>query len=378
MNQRSNLALSVDLLAGMLLWSAVVHADPSIYPTGVTRYDPAKAYNVFILFSGSPPGDDKTHLIDMGGNEVRRWGHRGFPSGMLDPALVGGARGHVMVQLADMAGSETGMIPGMPPIFKNKTIGELDWDGNVVWQWGDAAPGGAAQQHHDWARLPNGNTLVLSVVSYQIPGFALPKQLDDAIYEVTPNGDIVWKWIAGDHLDELGFTPEALELVRRSEIPDYLHVNSMKPLGPNHWFRDGDARFNPDNIMISSREANFTIIIDKETGHVAWARLSADAEGPASLAIDHRPDQRTARSASHRRGSSRRRRPAGVRQSGCGGLSSGYAQTLPRLACAGDRSREATDRLGIYRQRQRRARMELLQLVHQRCPPLAQRQHFHR
>src|SRR5262249_28967337 len=98
--------------------------------------------------------------------------------------------------------SETGMIPGMPALFKNKTIGELDWDGNIVWQWGVTAPGGAAQQHHDWARLPNGDTLVLSVLSYQIPGFTLPKQLDDAIYEVTPNGDIVWKWIAGDHLDE--------------------------------------------------------------------------------------------------------------------------------------------------------------------------------
>jgi hypothetical protein len=158
----------------------------------------------------------------------------------------------------------------MPAAFKNKTIGELDWDGNIVWQWGETAPGGAAQQHHDWARLPNGNTLVLSVLSHQIPGFTLSKQLDDVIYEVTPKGEIVWKWIAADHLEEFGFTPEALALVRKSERPDYIHVNDMKPLGPNHWFRDGDARFNPDNIMISSREANFTIIIDKKTGHVAW------------------------------------------------------------------------------------------------------------
>jgi len=107
-------------------------------------------------------------------------------------------------------------------------------------------------------------------LSYQISGFALRKQLDDAIYEVAPNGEIVWKWIAGDHLDELGFTPEALALVRQSNIPDYLHVNSMKPLGRNHWFRDGDARFDPDNIVISSREANLTIIIEKTTGHVVW------------------------------------------------------------------------------------------------------------
>lgn len=269
--QRSHRALALSFAAAML-WPATVRAEPSVYPTGVTRYDPGKACNVFVLFSDSlfSGGDGKTHVIDMDGNEVHRWDHPGFPSGMLDPALVGGARGHVMVQLAVMIGSETGMVPGMPALFKNKTIGELDWDGNIVWQWGETAPGGAAQQHHDWARLPNGDTLVLSVLSHQIPGFTLPKQLDDVIYEVTPKGEIVWKWIAGDHLDEFGFTPEALALVRKSERPDYLHVNDMKPLGPNHWFRDGDARFNPNNIMISSREANFTIIIDKKTGHVAW------------------------------------------------------------------------------------------------------------
>ena len=200
MQQRAYVAVAVGLLCTML-WSATVQAAPSVYPTGVTRYDPGKAYNVFILFSGA---DDKTHLIDMDGNELHRWDHRGFPSDMLDPALVGGARGHVMVQLADMTGSETGMIPGLPALFKNKTIGELDWDGKVVWQWGETAPGGAAQQHHDWARLPNGNTLVLSVLSYQIPDFTLPKQLDDVICEVTPKGDIVRKWIAGDHLTEFG------------------------------------------------------------------------------------------------------------------------------------------------------------------------------
>ena len=77
------------------------------------------------------------------------------------------------------------------------------------------------------------------------------------IYEVTSNGDIVWRWIAGEHLDEFGFTDEELALVRKLPVPDYLHVNNMKVIGPNHWFRDGDQRFAPDNIMISSRDANF-------------------------------------------------------------------------------------------------------------------------
>jgi hypothetical protein len=54
--QRRHLALGISVLVATC-WSLIVHAGPSIYPTGVTRYDPGKAYNVFVLFSGS---DDKT------------------------------------------------------------------------------------------------------------------------------------------------------------------------------------------------------------------------------------------------------------------------------------------------------------------------------
>ena len=275
--QRSILAFATSLAVSTLCLTNA-NAEPSIYPTGVTRYDPAKAHNVFVLFNGA---DDKTHLVDMNGTEVHRWDYAGFPSGMLDPALTGGERGHVMVQLAPKTGSETGAIPGVLAIYANKTIGEVDWNGKVVWQWGEHAPGDAAQQHHDWSRLPNGNTLVLANLSHAIPGFTLPEQRDDAIYEVQQNGDIVWRWVGADHLDEFGFSAEALALVRKSRIPDYLHINSMKPVGPNHWFHDGDARFNPENIIVSSREANFTAIIDKQTGHIVWRLGPTYATSPA-------------------------------------------------------------------------------------------------
>src|SRR5487761_1748576 len=171
-----------------LLSHAPARAAPSVFPTGVTRYDPSKAYGSFILFSG---GDDITHLIDMVGHEVHRWDYPGFPSGIIDPALTGGQRGHVIVELSMMKQDDPAMFKGLPFIYHDKSIGELDWNGNVVWQWGTKAPGGAAQQHHDWARLPNGNTLVLSVLVHPLPGFSLPKLVDEAIYEVTPKGDIV-------------------------------------------------------------------------------------------------------------------------------------------------------------------------------------------
>lgn len=44
----------------------------------------------------------------------------------------------------------------------------------------------------------------------------------------------------------------------------------MQLVGPNHWFRDGNRRFAPDNIIIDSREANFIAIIDRQSGKVVW------------------------------------------------------------------------------------------------------------
>ena len=49
----------------------------------------------------------------------------------------------------------------------------------------------------------------------------------------------------------------------------------MTPLGPNKWFTQGDQRFDPQNILVGSRNANFMVIIDKKTGHIVW-RLGPD------------------------------------------------------------------------------------------------------
>src|ERR1700691_3731385 len=59
-------------------------AGPSVYPTGVTRYDPAKAYGSYVLFSAA---DKITRLIDLNGNVVHEWTYPGFPSVFLDPQL---------------------------------------------------------------------------------------------------------------------------------------------------------------------------------------------------------------------------------------------------------------------------------------------------
>jgi hypothetical protein len=258
-------------------------ASPRVYPTGVTVYDPSRAYNSFVVFTAL---DGRTHLVDMDGNEVHQWSHPGAPGQVIDPKLVGGQRGHVLLQLSDASDPRGG-------IFSNKTVGELDWDGKTIWEWGAQAPGGAARQNHDWARLANGNTLLLVALPRAVKGLG-PKEIgDQALYEVAPDGQIVWKWIAGDHLNDFGFSPEGLRYLREriERIPveawGYLEINDMQVLGPNRWYDGGDKRFDPENIMIDSRAGNVIVIIEKKTGKVVW-RI-----GPYSDGSEYSPDDRT-------------------------------------------------------------------------------------
>jgi hypothetical protein len=94
-----------------LLTAATAAAAPRVFPTGVTLYDPAKAWNSFVLFAAP---DEKTHLIDMDGNEVHRWDYFGFPSELLDPQVTHGALGHILVQNQAIGGGDTSVTPGRP------------------------------------------------------------------------------------------------------------------------------------------------------------------------------------------------------------------------------------------------------------------------
>jgi hypothetical protein len=83
---------------------------------------------------------------------------------------------------------------------------------------------------------------VLANVNRALSGFTLPKLLDDAIYEVTPKGDIVWQWIAGDHLDEFSFTLRSWRSCA-NRLSRITSTSTTWMVGPNHWFRAGDLRY---------------------------------------------------------------------------------------------------------------------------------------
>ena len=122
----------------------------TIFPTGVTIYNPEKCWSGYTIFQAAERG---ALLIDMNGNEVRMWeGLQGFPNKMLPGGYVMGSLGerNPKYGLQD----QTDLV-------------QVDWDGNIVWKFDKAEyiedpgeePQWMARQHHDYQR--EGNTVGL-------------------------------------------------------------------------------------------------------------------------------------------------------------------------------------------------------------------------
>jgi len=257
---------------------------PSIYPTGVTIYKAEKCWNGYNLV---PTIDSGALLFDMNGNEVRRWEQfHGFPNKLLPNGNLIGYSGD--------RNPKYGMQDGLDLV-------QVDYDGNIVWKFEKfefiedegEEPRWMARTHHDYQREGNpvgyyvpgqipevnkGNTLILAHKTLYNEKISDKKLLDDVFYEVDWEGNILWQWNANEHFDEIGFSEDAKKTIyanpnmRNADggVGDWLHINCMSYLGPNKHYDNGDERFNPENIIFDSREANFIAIISKKTGKIVW------------------------------------------------------------------------------------------------------------
>ena len=293
---RHFLALAVFPFVAMVL-ADFANSFPSVFPTGTTIYYPDKTWNGFTIHD-APDGFGAV-LIDMNGNVVKQWTEIAAVPGPFR-ILPGG---YVM-------GGDVPRLPYQEAI----ALLQLDWDGNEVWRYdqleqvktqeteneaGEKEGGEtvwSSRQHHDWQRegnpvgyyapgmepqIASGRTLVLAHKNVTIPEIS-PRQLeDDYIYELNWEGEVIWEWLASDHVDELGFSEDARNAIHRSvnwnearQSADWLHINSLSYLGENQWYDNGDERFHPENVMFSAREANIIGIINRE-GNIVW-RIGPD------------------------------------------------------------------------------------------------------
>jgi len=281
--------------AVLMLASALGRAAPSVYPTGTTIYDPARAWSGYTVLS--PLGTQAALVIDMNGHVVKRWD--GYNNSAGGPARVLPGGGVI---------AATG---ARPPRQESLELVQRDFDGNVVWRFGrneqvETGNGEtiwALRQHHDWQRedFPAGyyspeavpatagsNTLILTHSNHRQPGVADVMLEDDRLIEVSWDGQIVWEWIAGEHIDELGFDEDARRAIAAAPgfnaargTFDWLHINSATYVGPNRWFDEGDRRFAPTNVIISSRQASVLAIVGRD-GSIVW-RLGPDFSQSAEL-----------------------------------------------------------------------------------------------
>jgi hypothetical protein len=280
-------------LAGFAL--VVAPAAQTVYPTGTTIYDPEGAWNGFTVLS--PLGTPAVLVIDMNGNVVKRWD--GFNNSAGGPARVLPG-GHVIAANG-----------ARPPHQESLELIQRDFDGKLVWRFdrgeqitlADGTMIWSARQHHDWQRddfpagyyspeskpaLQGRTTLILAHADRMQPKVAAVMLGDDRLIEIDAKGEIVWQWLAGDHIDELGFAPDARQVIGAAAAfnkarggYDWLHVNSATYVGPNPWYDKGDARFAPENVIISSREASIIAIVARD-GSIVW-RLGPDFSASREL-----------------------------------------------------------------------------------------------
>ncbi len=181
--------------------SGAAAAKSAATKVGLTINDP-RAYQGYTLLA--PLMSKKAYLIDMQGRVVRTWSANCTPGA----STYFLENGHLL-RTGSLGGEEQsfGGGPGA-----GGRVQEFDWDGALLWDYKLFNP--KQLPHHDIARLPNGNVLMI-VWDKKTPQECLAAGrrpeltpdnhlLPDSILEIKPtgktSGEIVWEWHLWDHL----------------------------------------------------------------------------------------------------------------------------------------------------------------------------------
>jgi hypothetical protein len=276
MNLKSGIVILAAIAAIILGVSVLSAYEAIVGPTGVLLYDKDKSYEGYTLFS--PMGNKTTYLIDMEGYVIHTWEAEYTPGAYA--ALL--ENGNLL---------RAGSLRGSPATFGGVggILQEIDWDGNVVWEY--KLLNDNEVQHHCFARIPNGNTLILAWERISVedfiakgrdlkkipvrgPGFNGKFQNDfwvDFVREVNPAGETVWEWHVWDHV---GTGPYQFDINYTVVDPmgsefDWTHFNTVEYIEEN------------DQVLLNSRNFSEFYIIDHKSGKMVyrWGNPSAYGQG---------------------------------------------------------------------------------------------------
>ena len=225
------------------------------HPNGLIHYNPQQTYRGYTLVTNL--NGHESRLVDMEGRICHTWrSDQGIGYSYLLPngnLLL--RTGPAVEETSFLARPEMELLPRGGRTVAGAIL-ELDWDGNVVWEYRYPL------LHHDFERLPNGNTLVLTwelipeEISQRVKGGhddgASRGMLGDVVREITPAGDTVYEWTSWDHLD---FDEDRICFLEGRE--EWTHQNALNIT------HDGD-------LLVSFRQTDTVGIVDKASGKFRW------------------------------------------------------------------------------------------------------------
>jgi hypothetical protein len=238
----------------------------TVYPRGTTIYKPDQCANGYTLFPYLVGGAPGAVLVDMNGRIAHEW-----RLGGAIPRVRLLENGHLLV------------LKGR----KGSGGQEYDWPGNLVWD----CP--MPRAHHDIFRKQDGNTLLIRTedTPEQIRTQAAdPRRRDyvhsDVIVEVTPDNEVVWECHLCDLLDIERCNPIPASQdwwagPNNNTVTDWTHTNTVQALPENKWYDAGDERFKPGNVLISLRQLDVLLLIDRNTRQIVW-EYTGDYKGGLS------------------------------------------------------------------------------------------------
>ncbi len=124
---------------------------------------------------------------------------------------------------------------------------------------------GSPTDGHEFRLLPNGDHLLftypiesgIDLTGLQTFG-AGETMADCQIQDVDASGNLVWSWLASDHIDPVQeSTGPTVDKVGNASVVDVFHCNSI----------DVDAT---GNLLLSARQTNAIFYVDRTTGEILW------------------------------------------------------------------------------------------------------------
>ena len=236
---------------------------------GLIHYDSQRAYRGYTLITNVSGHDAR--LIDMEGRVCHAWhSDEGMGYAYLLPngnLLL--RTGPAAEEVSFLSRPERELLP-----IDGRTVAgailELDWDSNVVWEYRYPF------LHHDFERLPNGNTLVLTwelMPQDMVPRVkgGLPPASDeqgmlgDTVREVTPSGEVVYEWNSWEYLD---YSEDRICFLE----------------GRAEWTHQNTLNVTPDgDLVVSFRQTDTVGIVDRASGEFRWKW------GPGNISHQHNP-----------------------------------------------------------------------------------------